>query len=41
MASALAWPGARHLCVEGLGHRRILADPAVIAAVMAVVTRPH
>jgi pimeloyl-ACP methyl ester carboxylesterase len=41
MASALAWPGARHLCVEGLGHRRILADPAVIAAVMAFVTRPH
>jgi pimeloyl-ACP methyl ester carboxylesterase len=41
LASALAWPGARHLRVEGLGHRRILADPAVIAAVMAFVTRPR
>ena len=39
-ASAIAWPGAHHLRVEGLGHRRILADPAVIAAVIAFVTRP-
>lgn len=27
-----AWPEARLMATEGLGHRRILADPAVIAA---------
>lgn len=32
---AAAWPGARLLRVDGLGHRRILADLAVIAAVMS------
>ncbi len=37
LASAAAWPGARHLRVEGLGHRRILADPAVIAAAIEFV----
>ncbi len=26
-----AWPGAELLATEGLGHRRILSDPAVIA----------
>lgn len=31
-ATARAWPGARLLRTEGLGHRRILKDPAVVAA---------
>lgn len=26
------WPGARLLSTDGLGHRRILADPSVVAA---------
>jgi pimeloyl-ACP methyl ester carboxylesterase len=30
-----AWPTARLLLTEGLGHRRILRDPAVIAAAVA------
>lgn len=38
LASAAAWPGARHLRVEGLGHRRILADPAVVAAAIQFVS---
>ncbi|HEY0682737.1 MAG TPA: alpha/beta fold hydrolase [Steroidobacter sp.] len=38
LASAGAWRGARHLRVEGLGHRRILADPAVIAAAVEFVS---
>ncbi len=33
-----AWPGAEVWPVEGLGHRRILKDPAVIARVIAHVT---
>ena len=41
LASAAAWPGARHLRVEGLGHGRILADPAVVAAATAFVTTPR
>jgi pimeloyl-ACP methyl ester carboxylesterase len=41
LTSAAAWPGARHLRVEGLGHRRILADPAVVAAAIEFVTTPH
>nr|AIA11611.1 Alpha/beta hydrolase family [uncultured bacterium] len=28
--SASAWPGARHLRVDGLGHRRILTDTDVV-----------
>src|SRR5208283_1215699 len=36
--SAAAWPGARHCRVEGLGHRRILSDPGVVAEVVAFVT---
>jgi pimeloyl-ACP methyl ester carboxylesterase len=36
--SAAAWPGARHVRVEGLGHRRLLSDPAVVAAAIAFVT---
>jgi pimeloyl-ACP methyl ester carboxylesterase len=38
LASAAAWRGARHLRVEGLGHRRILADPAVVAAAVEFVS---
>lgn len=34
-AYAAAWPGARLLRTEGLGHRRILRDPGVIEATMA------
>ena len=36
--TALAWPGARHLRVEGLGHRRILSDLAVVAAAVEFVS---
>jgi pimeloyl-ACP methyl ester carboxylesterase len=32
---ARAWPGARLLRTEGLGHRRILRDPGVAGAVVA------
>lgn len=34
-AYAAAWPGAKLMRTEGLGHRRILRDPGVIAAAMA------
>lgn len=37
-AVAAAWPGSRLLTTDGLGHRRILADPAVIAATVAFAT---
>jgi pimeloyl-ACP methyl ester carboxylesterase len=36
-AVAAAWPGARLLTTVGLGHRRILRDPAVVAAVVDFV----
>jgi len=29
------WPGARLLSTQGLGHRRVLSEPAVIAASLA------
>ncbi|MCH8620369.1 alpha/beta hydrolase [Undibacterium sp. TS12] len=32
IATAAAWPGAQHLRVEGLGHKRLLTDEAVITA---------
>lgn len=38
LESAAAWPGARHEQVEGLGHRRVLKDPAVIASAVAFAT---
>ncbi len=38
-AIASAWPGAELVATEGLGHRRILEDPAVIARVVAHVAR--
>jgi len=34
---AATWPQARLLTTEGLGHRRILRDPAVIAAALEVI----
>ncbi len=34
-AIAAAWPGATFLATEGLGHRRILRDPALAAAAAA------
>jgi hypothetical protein len=37
-AIAAAWPGAELVTTRGLGHRRILRDPAVIARVIAFLT---
>ena len=39
-AIARAWPGARLVTTTGLGHRRILRDPAVVAEVTGFVGRP-
>ncbi|MDM0042772.1 alpha/beta fold hydrolase [Variovorax sp. J22G21] len=39
--SASVWPGARHMRVEGLGHRRLLGNPAVIAAAIDFVAMSH
>jgi pimeloyl-ACP methyl ester carboxylesterase len=36
-AIARSWPGARLVSTTGLGHRRILRDPAVVAAVAGFV----
>jgi pimeloyl-ACP methyl ester carboxylesterase len=36
-ALARAWPEARLLTTTGLGHRRILADPQVVAEVVRFV----
>ena len=36
-ASAAAWPGARHLRLDGLGHRRLLPEPAVVAAALQFI----
>jgi pimeloyl-ACP methyl ester carboxylesterase len=32
-ALAEAWPGARLITTEGLGHRRILREPTIVEAV--------
>ena len=37
-AIAEAWPGAALLTTEGLGHRRILRDPGVVARAASFVT---
>jgi pimeloyl-ACP methyl ester carboxylesterase len=37
-AIAEAWPGARLHTTSGLGHRRILRDPAVVAEITGFVT---
>jgi len=39
-AIARAWPGARLVTTSGLGHRRILRDPAVVAEVVGFVGSP-
>ena len=39
-AIAHAWPGARLHSTTGLGHRRILRDPAVVAEVTGFVAEP-
>lgn len=39
VAIARAWPGAALLTTEGLGHRRILRDPTVVAAAAAFIAR--
>jgi pimeloyl-ACP methyl ester carboxylesterase len=39
-AIAAAWPGARLHAVEGLGHYRVLRDPAVIEAAVAFLRAP-
>ena len=36
---AAAWPGARLIVTDGLGHRRILRDPAVLAETTATIAR--
>lgn len=37
---ASAWPGARLLTTRGLGHRRVLRDPAVVAEAVETISRP-
>lgn len=37
IASSHGWPGARLMRVEGLGHRRLLDDPGVVAEVVGFV----
>lgn len=36
-ALSAIWPGARMITTEGLGHRRILRDPEIVAAATAFV----
>jgi len=40
-AVAQAWPGAQFIRTAGLGHRRILRDPEVIARVTAFIAAHH
>jgi pimeloyl-ACP methyl ester carboxylesterase len=40
-AIADAWPGARLVLTEGLGHHRLLRDPAVIDEAVRFVTGAH
>jgi pimeloyl-ACP methyl ester carboxylesterase len=37
---ASAWPGARLIKTQGLGHQRILRDPNVVDAVVRFVSAP-
>jgi pimeloyl-ACP methyl ester carboxylesterase len=39
-AIARSWPGARLVSTSGLGHRRVLRDPAVVAEVTGFVLEP-
>jgi pimeloyl-ACP methyl ester carboxylesterase len=36
---AAAWPGARFMLTQGLGHGRILRDPAVVKAAVAFISQ--
>jgi hypothetical protein len=36
---AAAWPGARFMKTQGLGHGRILRDPAVVEAAVAFISQ--
>ena len=38
-AIAAAWPGAELVSTDGLGHRRIVHDPAVVSRTIAFLTR--
>lgn len=38
MEIAAAWPGARFVACDGLGHRRILSDPDVISEAVRFLT---
>jgi pimeloyl-ACP methyl ester carboxylesterase len=38
LTTVAAWPGARHMRVEELGHQRILSDPTVVASAITFVT---
>ena len=40
-AVVAAWPGARLVSTDGLGHQRILTDPGVVAAAVAHVVGPE
>jgi pimeloyl-ACP methyl ester carboxylesterase len=37
-AIAAAWPGARLVVTDGLGHRRIVHDPEVVSEAVAFLT---
>jgi pimeloyl-ACP methyl ester carboxylesterase len=39
-AIAAAWPGAELVSTAGLGHRRIVHDPGVVARAVAFLARP-
>jgi len=38
LAGVAAWPGARHMRGEGLGHRRTLADPRVVGSAIHFIS---
>lgn len=40
-ALAAAWPGARWMETSGLGHRRLLRDPAVVAGIADFIAAGH
>ena len=40
-AIAAAWPGARFVTTEGLGHTRIVHDPDVVARAMGFLNAPE
>jgi hypothetical protein len=37
-AITAGWPGSRVQATPGLGHRKLLRDPAVVSAVVAFIT---